>query len=254
MTSERQPWAKSRYMPSGHGFGKIPQYSSYIATDPFRHGLQFPAIMNELGGLKKRILDVGTGDGFFPRLMAREGAAVVGYDTAAEKIAEARAHEAAQELNVEYVVASPQTFGGHGMFDAATSVMVLPYASDLDDLKAFFHNTREQLVDGGKFISSVLNPSFSAFGENLVVRRVKKLVGNLVQMEFLNEASGAVEMNPIMHQYTKDEYEDAITQEGMTFAWNALLPALEALKQKGAMFWRPCLETQLYALLIAQKR
>jgi len=66
-------------------FGKIPQYASYIARDPFRHGLQFPAVMNELGGLKKRILDVGTGDGLFPRLMAREGAVVVGYDRVAER-------------------------------------------------------------------------------------------------------------------------------------------------------------------------
>jgi 2-polyprenyl-3-methyl-5-hydroxy-6-metoxy-1,4-benzoquinol methylase len=72
-------------------FGKIPQYAAYVARDPFRLGLQFPAVMNELGGLKKRILDIGTGDGLFPRLMAREGATVVAYDKAPEKIAEAKA-------------------------------------------------------------------------------------------------------------------------------------------------------------------
>jgi SAM-dependent methyltransferase len=235
-------------------FGTIPQYSSYIAKDPFRHGLQFPAIVNELGGLKQRILDIGTGDGIFPRLMAREGARVVGYDKAAEKIAEARAHKEAQKLNVEYVVAAPQTFGAHGMFDAATSVMVLPYASDLDDLRAFFRNTREQLRDGGKFVSTVLNPAFSAFEENLIVRRIKRLEGNLVQMEFLNEASGAVEMNPIMHRYTRDEYEGAVVQEGMTFEWKTLFASPEALAEKGDAFWQRCHETQPYALLIAQKR
>jgi SAM-dependent methyltransferase len=235
-------------------FGKIPQYSSYIEKDPFRHGLQFPAVINELGGLKKRILDVGTGDGLFPRLMAREGASVVGYDKAAEKIAEAKAHKDAQTLNVEYVVAAPQTFEDRGGFDAATSVMVLPYASDFDDLRAFFHNTSRHLADGGTFVSTVLNPSFSAFEDNLIVRRVKKLDGNLVQMEFLNEVSGAVEMNPIMHQYTKEEYEGALAGEGLVVAWKTLRASPEAVAQKGKEFWRPCHETQPYALLIAQKR
>jgi SAM-dependent methyltransferase len=235
-------------------FGKIPQYSSYIARDPFRHGLQFPAIMIELGSLKKRILDVGTGDGLFPRLMAREGASVVGYDKAAEKIAEASAHADAQKLGLEYVVATAQTFQDHRMFDAATSVMVLPYASDFDDLRSFFRNTGRHLVDGGKFVSTVLNPGFSAFEKNLIVRRVRKLDGNRVQMQFLNEETGAVEMDPIMHQYTRQEYEHAAVQEGMMIEWKELHASLDALAQKGEAFWRPCHETQPYALLIAQKR
>jgi SAM-dependent methyltransferase len=235
-------------------FGRIPQYSSYIATDPFRHGLQFPAIMNELGSLQKRILDVGTGDGLFPRLLARRGASVVGYDKAAEKIAEARTHEDARHLSVEYLVGIPQTFADGGMFDAATSVMVLPYASDIDELRAFFRTTSKHLPDGAKFVSTVLNPSFSAFEENLIVRRVKKLDANRVQMEFLNEVSGAVEMSPIMRQYSKEEYEGSIAREGMMFAWKQLFASPEAAAQKGEAFWKPCHETQPYALLIAQKR
>jgi 2-polyprenyl-3-methyl-5-hydroxy-6-metoxy-1,4-benzoquinol methylase len=235
-------------------FGKIPQYAPYIAQDPFRHGLQFPAIVNELGGLKKRILDVGTGDGLFPRLMAREGATVVGYDKAAEKIAEAKAHKDAQELDVKYVVATPQTFAADGTFDAATSVMVLPYASDFDDLRAFFRNTSGHLAAGGKFVSTVLNPLFSAFERNLVVRRVRKLDGNLVQMEFLNELSGVVEMNPILHQYTKEEYESAVAQEGMKSEWKKLFALPEAVTQKGEEFWRPCHEAQPYALLVVQNK
>jgi 2-polyprenyl-3-methyl-5-hydroxy-6-metoxy-1,4-benzoquinol methylase len=233
-------------------FGKIPQYADYVARDPFRHGLQFPAVMKELGDLDKRILDIGTGDGLFPRLMAREGAVMVGYDRAAEKIAEAKAHKDAQDLQVKYVVATPRTFVEDGTFDAATSVMVLPYAADPDDLRAFFRSARRHLAVGGKFVSTVLNPSFSAFDRNLIVRRVRKLDGNLVQMEFLNEASGAVEMNPIFHQYSKEEYESAAAQEGMKCEWRKLIAQPEAVRQKGEEFWRPCHETQPYALLVAQ--
>jgi 2-polyprenyl-3-methyl-5-hydroxy-6-metoxy-1,4-benzoquinol methylase len=233
-------------------FGKIPQYASYVARDPFRHGLLFPAIVNELGGLQKRILDVGTGDGLFPRLMAREGAVVVGYDRAAEKIAEAKAHADAQGLKVEYLIATPQTFAADGLFDAATSVMVLPYASDVDDLQAFFRNTKRHLVVGGKFVSTVINPLFSAFEKNLIVRRFKKLDGNLTQAEFLNEETGAVEMETIAHQYSKEDFESAAAQEGMTCEWKKLFAEPEAVKQKGEEFWRPCHETQPYALLVAQ--
>src|SRR5437867_4732611 len=193
-------------------FGKIPQYASYVARDPFRHGLQFPAVVNELGDLQKRILDVGTGDGLFPRLLAREGAVVVGYDKAAPKIAEAKAHKDAQDLQVKYVAATPQTFAAGSMFDAATSVMVLPYASDFDELRAFFRNTKSHLAAGGRFVSTVLNPLFSAFETDLIVRRFKKLDGNLAQVEFLNEATGAVEIRLIVHQYSKADYESAAAQ------------------------------------------
>jgi len=233
-------------------FGKIPQYASYVAQDPFRHGLQFPAVLNELGGLTKRVLDVGTGDGLFSRLMARAGAVVVAYDKSPEKIAEARAHEDAQELGVKYVVATPRTFTADRLFDAATSVMVLPYASDLDEMGAFFHNTSGHLVPGGKFVSTVLNPGFSSFERNLGVRRVKKLAGNLVQMEFLSEASGAIVMSPIYHQYSREEYESVVAREGMRFEWKRLSATPEALMQKGEAFWRPCHETEPYVLLIAR--
>jgi hypothetical protein len=85
------------------------------------------------------------------------------------------------------------------------------------------------------------------------VRRVKKLDGNRVQMEFLNEISGAVEMNPIMRQYTNVEYEDAAAREGMMVEWKTLFASSEAVAAKGEGFWRRCHETQPYALLIAQK-
>ena len=235
-------------------FAKLPQYASYVARDPFRHGLQFPAVMDGVGSLKKRILDVGTGDGLFPRLMARAGASVVGYDKATEKIAEAKAHWEAQELDVTYMVATPQTFAVHGKFDAATSVMALPYASDFDDLRAFFRNTSRHLPIGGKFVSTVLDSRFSAFERNLVVRRARKLDGNLVQMEFLNEVSGVVEMKTIAHQYSQEEYESAVVQEGMKCEWKKLFAQPEAVRQKGEEFWRPCHEAQLYALLVAQNK
>jgi 2-polyprenyl-3-methyl-5-hydroxy-6-metoxy-1,4-benzoquinol methylase len=59
---------------------------------------------------QKRILDVGCGDGLFPRLLAQQGASVVGYDKAVEKIAESRAHRDAPGLDVRCIKATQYTF------------------------------------------------------------------------------------------------------------------------------------------------
>jgi len=53
---------------------------------------------------------------------------------------------------------------------------------------------------------------------------------------------------------TKEEYESAVAEEGMTFEWKKLFARPEAVRQKGEEFWRPCHETQPYALLVAQNR
>jgi SAM-dependent methyltransferase len=67
-------------------FGQIKNYADYIKEDPFRRGLHFPAVEELLGDVsRRRILDVGCGDGLFPRLLAQRGASVVGYDKAPEK-------------------------------------------------------------------------------------------------------------------------------------------------------------------------
>src|SRR5262245_5824601 len=65
-------------------WGKIGIYGSFIRKDPFRMGLHFPAVLEQLGDARKRILDVGCNDGLFPGLLAARGAAVLGYDRAPE--------------------------------------------------------------------------------------------------------------------------------------------------------------------------
>jgi toxoflavin synthase len=236
-------------------FGQMRNYADYIQKDPFRRGLHYPAVEEVLGELKeKRILDVGCGDGLFPRLLARQGASVVGYDKAVEKIAESRAHRDAPGLDVRYIHATQYTFSHDSVFDVATSVMALPYAASVEELTAFFHSASLHLVAGGKFVSVVLNPWFSAFATDFFVRRITKLEGNNVRMEFLDLTSAHVEMTMEKHQYTNKEYERAAADGGMkTHSWKNLFATREAIEQMGESFWKPCHEFQPYALFIAQK-
>ena len=235
-------------------FGQLPEYAEYIEKDPFRRGLHYPAVEHELGDLTHgTILDVGCGDGLFSRLLAGKRAFVTGYDKAPEKIAEARAHTGTQRLGVEYIVATPHTFSSDRFFDMATSVMVLPFAASLIELTAFFSSARLHLGRRGRFVSVVLNPSFSGFGTDFFVRRINKLQGNCVQVDFLQRASGCVEMSVEQRQFTKPEYERAAIEGGMQpDAWKPLFASQDAVKHLGAAFWGPCHQHQPYALFVAR--
>jgi SAM-dependent methyltransferase len=234
-------------------FDEIANFPNYIKDDPFRRGLHFPAVEEALGDVnRKRILDIGCGDGLFPRLLAERGASVVGYDRAPGRIAEARA--GAPGVDATFVVATPQTFFHDGTFDAATSVLVLIHATSTEELAAFFHSASRHLDPGGRFISVVLNPLFSAFGQDFGVRRYAKLEGNNWRSEFLDRTSGRVEMTVEAHQYTSEEYEQAAICGGMKpVVWRKLFATPDAVRQIGASFWQACHEHQPFALFVTQK-
>src|SRR5215468_11060340 len=71
--------------------------------DYYRTELHGPALLDACGvvaGLD--VLDVGCGQGWFKRELARRGARVVGVDWSPGLIAHARRHQAAQPLAVNY--------------------------------------------------------------------------------------------------------------------------------------------------------
>jgi toxoflavin synthase len=236
-------------------FDQVTNYTNYIKDDPFRRGLHFPTVEGVLGDLdKKRILEIGCGNGLFSQLLAERGGSVVGYDRALQKIAEAQARVDASGLDATFVVATPYTFSHDGTFDAATSVMVLQYATSPEELAVFFRSASRHLAPGGRFISVVINPLFSAFGQDFVIRRFHRLEGSNMRTEFLDRDSGRVEMILEAHQFTSEEFERAAISGGMKpAAWSKLFATPDAVRQMGASFWQPCHEHQPFALFVTQK-
>ncbi len=237
-------------------FGEIPEYGQYVATDEYRSGLHYPAVIRELGALRgKRILDIGTGNSPFPHLLAKKGASVVGYDKSPKQIELARASVDGQSRWIEYVVATPQAFFDRRQFDSATSIMVLPYAENIAELGTFFQSAKQHLVPGGKFVSVTLNPRFSKFETDFFIRRMTKLEGNRVKMEFIKRTGEPGLQEPLFkRQYTEAEYEQAAAVAGMSIAWKPMTATPEALAEEGEEFWRPLHEARPYILLIAQAR
>jgi len=136
----------------------------------------------------------------------------------------------------------------------ATSVMVLPYAASVEELTAFFRCTSLHLVAGGRFVSVILNPLFSAFATDYFIRRITKLGSNKVRIEFLDLTPGNVEMTMEKYRYTNGEYERAAANGGMrSESWKKLFATPDAVEKMGRSFWKPCHENQPYSLFIAQK-
>ncbi len=235
-------------------FGKITGYSAFVQEDPFRNGLHYPAVINILQNLNQKILDVGCGDGRFPRMLAAKGAQVLGYDIAPEKIAEAEQEESKQPLGIKYLVASPKTLSQNELFDQATSVMVLPYASSLENLAAFFNSTFKHLIDQGKFISVIFNPQFHAFGEIIGSRRFNKLSEKKVEVEFLDLNSKQTKFTSVLEQYSQEEYQQAaLNADFRTSSFQKLFATEEAIKKLGNSFWEECHQAQPYTIFIVQK-
>jgi 2-polyprenyl-3-methyl-5-hydroxy-6-metoxy-1,4-benzoquinol methylase len=188
-------------------------------------------------------------------LLAAQGASVVGYDAAPERIVEAKQQEQVQRLGIQYHVATPRTFCSAQTFDAVVSVMVLNYAPSIEELVAFFVSTERYLVPSGRFISVVLNPEFSAFAEDFIVRRISKLEGRAVRMEFFDDDGSAPKLTAIQHKYSREEFERAAVQGGMRpQLWKDLFATAAAVAELGEDFWRACHRTQPYALFIARKQ
>lgn len=232
------------------------KYSSFVDIDPIRNFLHYPAVIELLGDVNdKNILDIGCGDGFFDRKLAKEfGAKVVGYDKAPDLIKIAEDLEKENSLGVEYFVDDPLSFSGSTVFYDSLSVMVLPYSPDKDYLVNFFNSAYQNMKVGGRFISIIFNPLFTAFDEN-IANRIFKLKDGKVEVNFMNpKKEGEVKFTALLNQYSEEDYEEAARKSGFQkISWNKLYPTKEGIKLCGSDFWRECEDKQPYAILVVEK-
>jgi len=100
----------------------------------------------------KTALDVGCGAGLLAEPLARLGGAVTGIDAAPEAIAAARAHAAAQGLEIDYRAGGIEDVAGR--FDLVTAMEVIEHVSDP---AAFVAGLAGALADDGLLVLSTPN-------------------------------------------------------------------------------------------------
>ena len=130
---------------------------------PFRYAIERYTLFQTLGDLRNRtVLDLACGEGFYTRQFKRAGAAeVTGVDISKEMIALAEAEEQAQPIGCRYVCADATVFTPAAPVDIVTTVFLLNYARNQDELESFCRACCRALRPGGRLIGfndNVRNP------------------------------------------------------------------------------------------------
>lgn len=227
-------------------------YAAFVATDPIRLKLHYPAVMQLLSDLAgKLVVDMGCGDGLFGRILATEcGARVVGYDISPALIAAARQCEKEKELGIAYEVATPGQFDWQEQADYATAVMVLPYCPGQSDLTDFFTCAKRLLKPDGQFVCVTFNPEFTDFDRVVANRIFRDLGTGNVQVNFLNPRQQTCMMQSVLRQLPRRAYDDAASAAGFkAVEWRPLFPQLDDADAFNLDFWQSCVLSQPYSLL-----
>lgn len=114
------------------------------------------ALCGEVRGMN--VLDLGCGNGYFTRELARRGAHVTGIDISPRQIEHARQQESKRPLGIEYHVVDaavlPAGFAPQS-FDMATSCMAL---MDMPNVEGVLRGVFASLRRGGRFVASITHP------------------------------------------------------------------------------------------------
>jgi SAM-dependent methyltransferase len=113
-------------------------------------------LLDFLGSLSgRRVLDAGSGTGYLARLMARQGARVIGVENATRMVEIARAYQDQEPLDIEYYQASLSSmpFLESASFDTAVANYVL---MDVRDHQGAIAEIARVLKPGGLFVFSIM--------------------------------------------------------------------------------------------------
>ncbi|MCI4346322.1 MAG: class I SAM-dependent methyltransferase [Thermoplasmata archaeon] len=142
------------------------------AGDLWHRTLIDPGLFELIGELPKgtRVLDLGCGNGYISRILARAGASVVGVDRGRRILELARGREAKDPLGVTYLQADAVHIAGIG----SGSVEVVVANMSLMDIAEGAGALREigrVLRPGGRLVASIAHPCFDTGRAGWAVER-----------------------------------------------------------------------------------
>ncbi len=128
-------------------------------ADYYRLEVHGPALLDACGpvvGLN--VLDLGCGEGYFARELARRGAIVTAVDVSEEQLRSAQEEERKQPLGIQYIHLDAREIAARwttGSFDLVTACMSL---QDMADAAAACRGAAAVLRSGGRLVCSVPHP------------------------------------------------------------------------------------------------
>lgn len=119
-----------------------------------------PVVRELLGSVKgKKVIEIGCGNGYFSRMLAKRGAEVTALDVSSGMIAIAAAEEKKKPLGVVYLHRDAAHLQGikSGSFDLAVANMVF---MDVVNIEVAIKEISRVLKPNGKLVFSILHPAF----------------------------------------------------------------------------------------------
>jgi SAM-dependent methyltransferase len=143
------------------GFGTWYAEKQGDTGDLWHRSLIDPGLFARIGPIPRevRVLDLGCGNGYIARRLARAGARVVGVDASVELLDDARARERSEPLGIVYHQADAGTLPmlSDRNFDLAVANMSL---IDIEPAAQAIQEMGRVVAEGGRFIFSISHPCF----------------------------------------------------------------------------------------------
>jgi len=107
-----------------------------------------------------KILDIGCGGGLLSEPMSRLGADVVGIDASEKNIKIASLHAKKNNLDIEYVCASPENFETNDKFDVILNMEIIEHVDNVD---LFLKSCSRLLKKDGIMFVATLNKTLKSY-------------------------------------------------------------------------------------------
>ncbi len=128
--------------------------------DHCRYYMNNPAMFRMLGNIRgKKVLDLGCGEGYNTRMMARKGAKVTGIDFAEKMIAFAINSEKRDKLGIKYYIsnATKLSIFKNNTFDIVSSFMAI---QDIANYRQTLKEVGRVLKKNGRLVIGTTHPCF----------------------------------------------------------------------------------------------
>ena len=225
-----------------------PQYQQSKQLPSHLH-IEAYTYLNLLGELgKKSILDLGCGEGFYPRKFRQKGAAqVVGVDLSPQMIELAKQQEAREPLGIEYLVADVCELGQIGSFDLVVASYLLNHAQTKAQLLQMCQTIYANLKPRGRFVGINNNVEQSPESYPLCEKYglSKSLSGSLVEGVSITITFSVDGQKFSLYDYylSRDTYEWAFKTAGFKkIRWHSPLVSPEGIQEFGQEFWQDFLD------------
>ena len=206
------------------------QWAEYTNADSMRSCAQNPAllaVMDEQHVSYLRILEIGCGEGRLARALEEKyGATIVAFDSAENSIRIADEILAQHPQKIQYSVSTASEFREQaGSYEAAVSVMVIPYAGNTQELKEFFACAKYHLKPEAHFTSVIFRPEFTNFDVQVNNRIFSRINSDGMRITFLAPSGSANFSAEVQKRFSKQEYTTAAHSAGFTnVRWHPVMP------------------------------